>query len=82
MIANVVEYTTEEGGPWLPWPFSERVKPSNPELLIHAPSPIYRLVMRDYTQGDRVCLDVHAIKLDNGRIWDSVNGFRDGGGQA
>ena len=81
MIADVVEYTTEEGGLWKPWPHGKK-KPSNPVLLTSRPGRTATLSIGRNESGEMQYETVHALKLDNGRVWDSINGFRDGGGPA
>ena len=81
MIADVVEYTSEEGGEWRPWPHGKN-KPSNPQLLTSKSDKIACLMIGRLHNGAPMFATFHAIKLNNGRIWDSINGFRDGGGPA
>lgn len=79
MIANVTHYTTGEGGPWFQWPWANKVKPSNPILLTLPNAPTVTLRMPVAPRAYAV-IEVHALKFDNGRIWDSLNNWRDGGG--
>lgn len=74
MIADVTHYIPKEGAEWVPWPFPRNVKPSNPELLANVGAPLY-------AWSKRGCgLLFHALRLSDGSVWDSINGFRDGGG--
>lgn len=82
MKAEVVAYTEYEGGGWKEWPWPSCVKPTNPQLLAfrHGPTAVLKLV--GHPTGAIIFMLVHALKLSNGREWDSINGFRDGGGPA
>jgi len=83
MEATVEFYSPKEGHEWIRWPWPTQVKPSNPELLTWAGKKAHaHLHCRGHWTGATIIMPVHAIKLDNGRIWDSYNGFRDGGGPA
>jgi hypothetical protein len=93
MQANVTHYTECEGGDWKPWPFPDRIKPSNPELLTMPPCDVWLFIKKDYktifnkfgfvlSKRTVYKLYFHAIKLSNGRVFDTINGFRDGGGPA
>lgn len=73
MNADVVKFTTEEGGQWHTWPFRPEVKPSNPFLLTTKLSGNTTL-WADRKAG--VAIRFHALKLSDGAEWDSVNGFR------
>ena len=80
MLANPVEYTEIDGGNWRPWPYPSNVKPSNLELLtfklahhVGVPTFLFMPYASQYTM-------IHSIRFDNGREWDTINGWRDGGG--
>jgi hypothetical protein len=78
MKADVVQYTYEEGGNWIDWPF-HTFKPSNPELKTMGfqkgtnhgkPIAMFGEPMKGFG------IFVHSLKLSDGREWDCVNGFR------
>lgn len=75
MIETPTDYTTREGGDWLPWPFPKHVKPTNPDLLTSRPEGVRRIVMHVGPAAHCV-IHVHSIKFDNGKAWDSINGWR------
>jgi len=73
METFITHYTSIEGEPWEHWPFDKNIKPSNNELL--------DIPIRDNyiftANGKKVCF--HSLKFSNGREYDTINGFRDGG---
>ena len=79
MQAEVLEYTTKEGGEWLDWDF-KTFKPSNPELntmgipITGSVNTGHVALFRDDTLG--ISVFVHSLRLSDGREWDCVNGWR------
>lgn len=82
LIANVKSYTQKESADWAPWPWPSCCKPCNPELLIKRAKRAAVLTLVGHSTGARILMPVHSLKFDNGREWDCINGFRDGGGPA
>lgn len=76
---EIEEFTTEEGGKWLKWdggwigPTKDRL--DDPHLLkryAHKGS----LVVRLQVGAGEGFLNVHSLRLKNGREWDAVNNWR------
>lgn len=75
MQANVLAYVPREGAEWRAWPWPASCKPTNPELICHAPSDLIQLFMR-HPCGAVIMMHVHALWLSDGTVWDARNGFR------
>ena len=63
-VYTINSYIPAEGGPWLPWPNDQRIYHSDLEDMI---GPKYT-----HFAG----IQFHALKMDSGNEWDTVNGWR------
>ena len=76
MIADVVEMSPYEGGPWLTWPCKAHVKPSNPELLLPRAMNVRNNRAYWHDSYSKITVIFHAIRLSDGAEWAVINGFR------
>lgn len=76
----VTHYTEEEGGAWLPWPADDMPEPywllMKLEGAIAAGETALDRIRRGVREMYVAPVMFHALRFDNGRVWDTINGWR------
>ena len=68
-LETILQYTKEEGGQWLDWPFGQL----NTPLPIMLMTPKLQVKARVWAVFE---VAFHSVRLADGREWDSMNGWR------